>query len=273
MRIEMSDHSFGKWLSALALGLLALSTASVSAQPFTAWPVGPEPEPNPNPPFYWIGTTIWGGSAGTISPAPGAPAQGGCFYHTCSTMTVGDGYGINLVGDTQIGDGATVNYRVEVAFPSANCSSDVVMSLRSTNSFIGGVAHGTASACTAFQAAYAEGQWSTVCYLTNHVGVLHPNIEFRYVAGVNGRIYADCVRYTGVGFSTTISPARISRFCGTSLQYTNGSGNCFVLLQSSDPTAPLATWQRADTNSASSGTFTIPAVGTGGAMFYAIQSE
>ena len=255
-----------------ALGLLALSPASVSAQGFAAYPIGPEPEPNPNPPFYWIGPA-WSGSQGTISPAPGAPSQGGCFYHPCSTMTVGNGYGINLVGDTVVGDGATVSYLVEGAFPTANCSSDVVISLDSTNSFIGGVAHGTASACTAFRSAYTSGMWSTVCYLTNHVGVLHPNIEFRYVAGVNGRIYADCVRYTGVGFSTTISPARISRFCGTSLQYTNGSGNCFVLLQSSDPTAPLATWQRADTNSARSGTFTIPAVGTGGAMFYAIQSE
>jgi len=349
-----------------ALGLL-LSPASVSADQwvYAAWPIGPEPV-LPAPPFYWIGQP-WPPSIG-VSTAPGAPPQAGCYYHNCNNLIVGDGYGINLVGDTLVGDGTTVRYQVEVSFPSANCSTDVVMSLSSTNAFIGGVIHGTASACTAFRSAFAASPaWSTVCYLTNYVGTRHPNIEFRYVSGVNNRIYADLVRFnggiccclppgnlalqtpvctnvsyvtvtgetnttdqallvyqrvnltetligtltSGIVVGTNLVPvtwradslgaqvivsrlaasggetchtypglvvggacgARITGLTVNTLQYAGGCGARFILLRSADPCAARCNWQRADTNSACAGCFTIPTVAAGSSVFYCIQSE
>jgi len=73
---------------------------------------------------------------------------------------------------------------------------------------------------------------------------------------------------------TAPTPVTITAFAGTSLSYTGGSGTQFVLLKSSDIAAPLSAWTRAATNTATPGSFTIPAVGTPPApVFYSIVSE
>ncbi len=70
------------------------------------------------------------------------------------------------------------------------------------------------------------------------------------------------------------APVTITGIAGTSLSYSGGSGNRFVLLQSGSITAPLSTWTRVATNSATPGSFTIPPVGTPPTpVFYSILSE
>jgi len=56
------------------------------------------------------------------------------------------------------------------------------------------------------------------------------------------------------------------------LTYSGGTGSRFVLVQSSSVDAPLASWTRMDTNTAASGSFTIP-VSAGPRAFYRIISE
>jgi hypothetical protein len=70
------------------------------------------------------------------------------------------------------------------------------------------------------------------------------------------------------------APVTITSISGTTLSYTGGAGTRFVLLQSGNITAPLSTWTRVATNTATPGSFTIPAVGTPPTpVFYSIQSE
>jgi hypothetical protein len=69
------------------------------------------------------------------------------------------------------------------------------------------------------------------------------------------------------------APVRITGISGTSLGYSGGGGSKFVLLKSANVTASLSGWTRAATNTATPGTFTIPAVGTGSPVFYSIKSE
>ena len=150
-------------------------------------------------PFYWIPSAGAGFavSSGTTSVA-GAPNPNYSFYHgiASSAMTVGQGYGIACAGDTAVGDGKNVVYLVEAAFPSSNCSTDLIVGLSSANCAIGGVAHGTIAACAALQNAYVANLWSSVCYLTNNVGATHPDIGFKYVSGANNRFYATVIRFT-----------------------------------------------------------------------------
>ena len=70
-----------------------------------------------------------------------------------------------------------------------------------------------------------------------------------------------------------MSPVRITSIAGGTIQYLGGSGTRFILLKSASLSTALSSWQRADTNSATPGSFTIPAVGTGAPMFYSILSE
>jgi autotransporter-associated beta strand protein len=72
----------------------------------------------------------------------------------------------------------------------------------------------------------------------------------------------------------SLGSVTITSIGGTSIAYTGGTGAQFVLLKSANVTAPLSGWSRETTNAATPGTFTIPAVGTGGdTVFYSIKSE
>jgi hypothetical protein len=151
-------------------------------------------------PCYWIpnGGTAYSTSTGK-SGAPGTPTRVGCYFHTMSTAAVGEGFGVNIVGDTAVGDGVNVVYLVEVTQPSSNVGTDNIVSLVSSNCSIGMFpGAGTVSACTSFNSASSANIWASVCWLTNNVGVTNPSIQFLKVSGVNNRIYADCVRFTKV---------------------------------------------------------------------------
>lgn len=70
------------------------------------------------------------------------------------------------------------------------------------------------------------------------------------------------------------APVTITGISGTTLSYSGGAGARFVLLQSGNIATPLSTWTRVATNTATPGSFTIPAVGTPPTpVFYSIQSE
>ena len=56
------------------------------------------------------------------------------------------------------------------------------------------------------------------------------------------------------------------------INYSGGTGSQFVLLGSPDVAAPLSTWARVATNTATAGSFTIP-IGTDPRSFYRIESE
>jgi hypothetical protein len=70
----------------------------------------------------------------------------------------------------------------------------------------------------------------------------------------------------------SLSAATISGISGTSLNYSGGVGSQFVLLTTNNISAPLANWTRLATNTAASGSFTIP-VGSAASAFYRIKSE
>jgi len=71
-----------------------------------------------------------------------------------------------------------------------------------------------------------------------------------------------------------LASVTITNISGTTLDYTGGAGAHFVLLKSPGVTAPLSSWSREHTNNVTPGSFTIPAVGTGGdTVFYSIKSE
>ncbi len=73
--------------------------------------------------------------------------------------------------------------------------------------------------------------------------------------------------------AVTVAPTTISSIVGTALTYGGGAGSQFVLLESSGVTAVMSSWARVKTNTASPGTFAIPAVGTSAPKYYRIQSE
>ncbi len=151
-------------------------------------------------PFYWVsnGGTAYGLSTG-VSTAPGTPSRLGCYYHTASTLTVGEGFGLVHTRGLRSSDGVCLVYLVSVTLPSLNASTDLVMSVGSTNCDIsyvyGSTAAGGWTNTTAFQAAHSGGIWGEVCRLTPHMGVTQPHIEFKYVSGTDKRSYADCVRF------------------------------------------------------------------------------
>ena len=69
-----------------------------------------------------------------------------------------------------------------------------------------------------------------------------------------------------------LAPTVISNLIGTSLTYGSGSGSQFVLLRSTNPSAPLSGWTRVHTNFTTPGTFAVP-TGSGKSAFYIIKSE
>ena len=69
------------------------------------------------------------------------------------------------------------------------------------------------------------------------------------------------------------APVTITVISGTTLSYTGGAGSKFILLKSADVTAALSSWSREATNTVTPGSFSIPPVGTGSPVFYAVKSE
>ena len=70
------------------------------------------------------------------------------------------------------------------------------------------------------------------------------------------------------------SAVTISSIVGTKLTYGGGSGSKFILLKSVAVNAPMSAWTYPGaTNTATPGTFIIPAVGTGTPVFYRILSQ
>jgi hypothetical protein len=141
------------------------------------------------PPFWEIpnGGTAYSTSTG-LSGQSGLPTRAGCFYHTASSLTVGQGFGCQLTNDTD--PGAT--WIIEVTVPTSNASADLIMAVGCTNGSL------SVSQTTAFQAANGGNKWALVGYVTNNSGTLHPAITFTYVSGSNLRSYADCIRFTKV---------------------------------------------------------------------------
>jgi hypothetical protein len=76
-----------------------------------------------------------------------------------------------------------------------------------------------------------------------------------------------------VAVNVCTASVTISEILGTSLSYSGGVGTKFVLFSSRSVDAPMSAWTRVETNSATPGTFTIPAVGSSAQLFYRIQSE
>jgi hypothetical protein len=76
-----------------------------------------------------------------------------------------------------------------------------------------------------------------------------------------------------VTVNACLASVTITDISGTTLSYTGGAGSKFVLLKSADVTAALTSWSREATNTVTPGSFTIPAVGTGSPVFYAVKSE
>ena len=231
-------------------------------------------------PFWWISA---GGSAYSTttaqSTAPGTSAgRVGSYEHTANNLSPGEGFGVVC---TACGAAPGLVYQVEVTqplVPSPGAPTNILFGVCSTNCDIGGLSGGGGDATntTAFQAAYSVNKWAFVCWLTNTTGVGSPEIEFHYVSGDaddNRRHYADCVRFSLPVASANPTPVRITGLSAATLQYAGGSGARFVLLKSTSLSATLSSWQRADTNSASPGAFTIPAGGTSAPVFYAITSE
>lgn len=89
-----------------------------------------------------------------------------------------------------------------------------------------------------------------------------------------GTIRFDLVRVYGDHYDPgAVAPATISSLLGTTLTYGGGGGAQFVLLEASDATAAMDSWARVQTNTATPGTFTIPAVGMSAPKYYRVKSE
>ena len=209
------------WGAVTALGQDGIYAARVSSASTTVW----------DSPFYWIAN---GGSAFSTSTGKSAatnpvstPSRVGCYFHTASTTTVGEGYGLVHTSGTQLG----AIYEVDVTQPSSNVSTDMIMNVGSTNcdigtnsslpftpstpappaspnaSVTGSTAAGGWTNTTAFASANSANKWAYVCLLTNRPGVTKPHIEFKYVSGVNTRLYADCIRFHQINQPCLTVPA------------------------------------------------------------------
>ncbi|HOS75198.1 MAG TPA: hypothetical protein PKW12_08060 [Verrucomicrobiota bacterium] len=105
---------------------------------------------------------------------------------------------------------------------------------------------------------------------------------FRQSTGIGVSLVDDLAigsAWSDVFLAPPLSPVTLSTGSGkwdaasSTVSYTGGSGARFVLLESANATAPMAAWTRVATNTATPGSFTIPAVGSAAAKFYRVQSE
>jgi hypothetical protein len=78
--------------------------------------------------------------------------------------------------------------------------------------------------------------------------------------------------YGNLYHAPTLAPTTIRNILGTTLSYSGGAGSRFVLLKSANVATALSVWERAHTNYATPGTFTVPA-GSEAAAFYRVKSE
>lgn len=133
-----------------------------------------------DPPFYWIpaGGTPFGLSTG-LSSTPGLPTRLGCYYHTVNTLAVCEGFGLVHIQATEPSYGC-LRYLIQITVPTANASSDVIMTVSSTNCDIGPPSNPNTplTQTDAFQAGRSGDRWGSVCYLTCRLGVTQPQIEF-----------------------------------------------------------------------------------------------
>ena len=269
------------WGAVSASGQDAVYAARISSTDTSVW----------DPPFYWIaaGGTAYGLSTGKSQPTypVGTPLRAGSYFHNTSTMTVGEGYGLV---HTQ---GWCPNniYEVDVTMPPGTLSTDVIMSVSSTNCDIGGVFGATAAGgwtnTTAFQAAYCGNQWARVCYLTNRPGVTKPHVEFKYVSGTSLRNYADCVRFhsTVVGLCEpcyiygVLPVIKGIGLAGGRVTISGSSGpgclgDVFVLLWSTNLAAPMNSWTPIQTSEDHVGAFGFSVdPGTAQSAFFRVQAQ
>ncbi|HOC56728.1 MAG TPA: hypothetical protein PKI20_13985 [Verrucomicrobiota bacterium] len=105
---------------------------------------------------------------------------------------------------------------------------------------------------------------------------------FRQTSGIGVVLVDDLLigsAWSDVFTAPALSATTISTGSGnwdsssSTLSYAGGNGSQFVLLESASPTAPMSSWTRVATNSATPGSFTIPAVGTAAPKFYRVASE
>jgi hypothetical protein len=235
---------------------------------------------NFSPPFYWIDSghdSPWGkGIYKSEATSPiSTPSRYGAWYHTVGQLAAGDGFGLVHTNGTQAG----AVYEVLVTQSYYRLNTDLVMYVGCTNAEVGGVAGATAAGgwtnTTAFQSPYSRDQWAHVCYLTNRAGVKQPHIDFKYASGSNitgaDRAFIDCFWFHLVVPGSDV--LRITGIAGGTISFTGSTGSRCILLKSTTLRTALSNWERVDTNSASSGTFSIPAVGSEAPAFYTIRSE
>jgi hypothetical protein len=127
-------------------------------------------------------------------------------------------------------------------------------------------------------------------FLATLVTGLTPGTTYHFRAAAaniyGGAIYPGPWPYDGDQSFTTPSLSTLTISTGSgywdaassTLRYTGDTGvgggsHSFILLQSTDPSAPLSTWSRIATNNTTPGSFFIPPVGTAGANYYRVKSE
>ena len=163
-------------------------------------------------PFYEVrnGGTAYATSTGKGTAAGVNASRAGCFFHTASTLVLGQGFGCQLVDDTAGQAGQT--WAVYVNVPSSNDSNDLLMNITSTNSLITSDLAGTTpiTTTTAFQVAIGGGSlWGLVGYIKVTSGSgLHPHILFTYNSGVNLRSYADSIKFSACSSPTAAVTVR-----------------------------------------------------------------
>ena len=105
-------------------------------------------------------------------------------------------------------------------------------------------------------------------YNWTSVGAGSYNISAKATYGAGNSAFSTT---NAVSVLNLVAPT-ISGLSGNSLSYSGGAGLRFVLLKTTDLTQPKIAWTRDQTNTASSGSFTIP-VGSEARAFYTIKSE
>ena len=255
--------------------LMGLGEISALAQSDCLLSACSSPGRQPLPPFWPI---LNGGTPFTKVTINGSTCA---WYHNTSSMVPGQGWGVVDTCATVPGDGVTVVYEVLITQPNVFVSSDIIMNVTSTNCDIGSAAGGPPPGggmnTTAFQAGFSVNRWARVCWLTNHVGVVQPEVEFRYVSGTNGRTYMYEVWFSRVTFIGAANPM-ITCVGLTGGQCSIGGtgvvGKAFILLQSSDASAPMSSWTPAQTNNSGAGNFgfMVDPVAAN-SMFFRVQAQ
>jgi hypothetical protein len=98
------------------------------------------------------------------------------------------------------------------------------------------------------------------------------NITAKATYNTSGKLYTASNKLTVL--PVPVSAVTISNIIGTTLTYGGGGGSHFVLLSSATADAPMSAWLNSgQTNTATPGSFTVPAVGTVDVRFYRVLSQ